>query len=341
MNTPNEKQNVYYTSQEKEDKQYYYSLVSSIGKEIQKVIFGQKEMLQSILCTLLSRGHILLEGVPGLAKSLAVSTFSRVIGGEFQRIQFTPDKLPGDITGTTIYNEASGEFEFYHGPVFCNLLLADEINRASPKVQSALLESMQEKRVSIERRNFPLPELFMVLASQNPVEQMGTYPLSEAQLDRFMVKYDISYPAPADEAELLKKKSTDFEKDVKSVIQITSPEEVVKMQELVANSVVITEPVIKYIQSICLQTRKTEDSDPESNNGHILVGISPRGAEHLIYYCKSFAFVQGRDYVNFNDVDQCAPLVLSHRLVLNESALMEGVREKFIINKIISKTSPW
>ncbi len=319
----------------------YHSLITNISSEIEKVIYGQERMLESILCTLLSRGHILLEGVPGLAKSLTVSTFAQVIGGEFQRIQFTPDKLPSDITGITVYNEASGQFDFYQGPIFCNLLLADEINRASPKVQSALLEAMQEKMVSIERTNHYLPELFIVLASQNPVEQMGTYPLSEAQLDRFMVKLDLSYPSAKAEASLLRKKSTDYEEIRGSVRQIAEAQEIVDMQGYVAKSVKISEAVIDYIQALCMNTRKGEGHKNELIDEYVQVGISPRGAEHLIYYCKSFAFIQGRSYVHFNDVDRCAQLVLGHRIVLNESARLEGIEGKELINEIISSTSPY
>lgn len=320
---------------------YYHSLIHDISKETEKVIIGQKQMLHSIMCAMISRGHVLLEGVPGLAKSLTISTFSKVIGGDFQRIQFTPDKLPSDITGTTVYNEAVEKFEFYKGPIFCNFLLADEINRASPKLQSALLEAMQEKMVSIERKNYYLPELFMVLASQNPIEQMGTYPLSEAQLDRFMVKLDISYPAAEDENVLLKKKSTDYEDLKSSLRQIAEPAEVVDMQKYVAGTVIVSDAVLAYIQALCAKTRPDKHTSPEIINSYVAVGISPRGAEHLIYYCKSFAFIQGRNYVNFHDVDRCAPLVFGHKIVLNETARLEGTEAKELIGTIIDMTSPY
>lgn len=180
--------------------------IQQVEEEIGKIIIGQQGMVKAIICTLLSRGHILLEGVPGLAKSLTVGTFARTLGGEFKRIQFTPDKLPSDITGTTVFNQATGAFAFHQGPVFCNILLADEINRAAPKVQSALLEAMQEKRVSVDRDQYQLPELFMVLATMNPVEQLGTYPLSEAQLDRFIAKVTLTYPSREFEEQLLRKR---------------------------------------------------------------------------------------------------------------------------------------
>jgi len=172
----------------------YADKIQQIKAEIAKVVIGQEEMISMMIYTLLSKGHILLEGVPGLAKSLAVETFARVIGGNFKRFQFTPDKMPSDVTGTMVWNEKEKKFEFYFGPIFCNIFLADEINRASPKVQSALLQAMQEKEVTVECMHYDIPHPFMVLATENPIEQIGTYPLAEAQVDRFMVKYDVGYP---------------------------------------------------------------------------------------------------------------------------------------------------
>lgn len=319
----------------------YRTIINDIQKEIEKVIYGQKTMVQSIICTLLARGHILLEGIPGLAKSLAVSTFASTIGGEFRRIQFTPDKLPSDITGVTVYNESTAKFEFYKGPIFCNLLLADEINRASPKVQSALLEAMQEKMVTIERKDYNLPDLFMVLASQNPIEQVGTYPLSEAQLDRFMSKVEIYYPSIEDEAQLIRKKSLDYEEIRKSVKEIVSPSDIVDIQDHIAGTVKISEGVLFYIQQLCIQTRKVEETVVQAIKRYVSVGVSPRGAEHLIYFCKSFAYLHGRDYVSFGDVDICAPYVLGHRIVLNESARMDGIRGKDIIKEVVQSTLPY
>ena len=181
----------------------YSGKIQQVKAEIAKVVIGQEEMISLMIYTLLSGGHILLEGVPGLAKSLAVETFAKVIGGDFKRFQFTPDKMPSDITGTMVWNEQQQKFEFYYGPIFCNIFLADEINRASPKVQSALLQAMQEKEVAVERTHYDIPHPFMVLATQNPIEQIGTYPLAESQIDRFMVKYNVGYPQKGEEFELI------------------------------------------------------------------------------------------------------------------------------------------
>ena len=313
----------------------------SVENEISTVIVGQEEMVASMLCTMLARGHLLFEGVPGLAKSLAVVTFARTIRGVFNRIQFTPDKLPGDITGTTVYEEPTATFVFHKGPVFCNILLADEINRAAPKVQSALLEAMQEKEVSIDRERYPLPELFMVLATQNPVEQLGTYPLSEAQLDRFMVKVEVTYPGKAQETVLLKKKRHDFEAIKKAVRPILDSGEAVEMQEYVAAKLAIADPVISYILEICRRTRPEEQGCSDWAEKYVLVGASPRAGEHLMAYCKGYAFMHGREYVTFQDVDDCAGKVLGHRIILKDAALIEGIKATEIIRQTILATSPY
>ncbi|APG28410.1 ATPase [Syntrophotalea acetylenivorans] len=309
--------------------------------EISKVIIGQQRMIQTIFCALLARGHVLLEGVPGLAKSLTVATFARLIGGTFKRIQFTPDKLPSDITGTTVYNQATSTFSFNQGPVFCNILLADEINRAAPKVQSALLEAMQEKVVSIDRDQHPLPELFMVLATMNPVEQLGTYPLSEAQLDRFIAKVELSYPAQSDEAQLLHKKSRNFEALQKAVPQLLTTTQALAMQNHVADKVSISDRVINYLLEICLRTRPQSIHANSAVRKYITVGVSPRGGEHLIAFCKGHAFLEGRDFVSFEDVDACAAEVLGHRLILSDAAFLEGIRPTELIREIISGIIPY
>jgi MoxR-like ATPase len=315
--------------------------LQAVEKEISTVIVGQEDMVASMICTMLARGHLLFEGVPGLAKSLAVVTFARTIRGVFNRIQFTPDKLPGDITGTTVYEEPTASFVFHKGPVFCNILLADEINRAAPKVQSALLEAMQEKEVSIDRERYPLPELFMVLATQNPVEQLGTYPLSEAQLDRFMVKVEITYPDKEQEAILFKKKRLDFEALKKAVRPILDTGEAVEIQDYVAKVVAISDPVINYILELCRRTRPEEQGHSEWADKFVLVGASPRAGEHLMAYCKSYAFMHGRDYVTFTDVDECAGKVLGHRIILKDVALIEGIKATEIIRQTILATPPY
>ncbi len=319
----------------------FRSKIQQVEEEIGKIIIGQEEMIEAIICTLLSRGHILLEGVPGLAKSLTVGTFARTIGGEFKRIQFTPDKLPSDITGTTVFNQATGAFTFHQGPVFCNILLADEINRAAPKVQSALLEAMQEKRVSIDRDQYRLPELFMVLATMNPVEQLGTYPLSEAQLDRFIAKVTLTYPPREFEEQLLRKKSTNFEELQKAVPCLLQPDEVVAMQQHVAHHVTVSPAVIAYILEICLRTRPQASEAPAAIRDYVSVGVSPRAGEHLIAYCKGFAFLRGRDYVAFEDVDACAAQVLGHRLILSDAAILEGIHAADLLQDIVSSVAPY
>jgi len=315
--------------------------LQQVAQEIGTVIVGQEEMIRAMICAMLAKGHVLFEGVPGLAKSLAVVTFARTIRGVFNRIQFTPDKLPGDITGTTVYEEPTSSFVFHKGPIFCNLLLADEINRASPKVQSALLEAMQEKEVSIDRDRYPLPELFMVLATQNPVEQLGTYPLSEAQLDRFMVKVEVTYPGKEDEATLFKMKRHDFEALKNAVRPVLDPGEAVAIQEHVARTVAIADPIINYILALCRRTRPEEQDCCEWADKFVLVGASPRAGEHLMAYCKGYAFLHGRDYVTFQDVDACAGKVLGHRIILKDAALIEGIKATEIIRQTILSTPPY
>lgn len=318
----------------------YRSKIQQVEIEIAKIIIGQDCMIESIICSLLARGHILLEGVPGLAKSLTVATFARTIGGEFKRIQFTPDKLPSDITGTTVFNQETGAFTFHRGPVFCNILLADEINRAAPKVQSALLEAMQEKRVSIDRDQYPLPDLFMVLATMNPVEQLGTYPLSEAQLDRFIAKVTLSYPSRDYEEQLLLKKSTDFEEIQEAVPCLLQPDEVAAMQQHVARQVAVSPAVVAYILEICLRSRPQSQDATAAVRNYVSVGVSPRGGEHLIAYCKGLAFLRGRDYVTFEDVDACATVVLGHRMILSDAAVLEGVQADDLLQDIIASVDP-
>ena len=321
--------------------EHYRGLLQGMEREIGKVIIGQKRMIRAILCTLLAGGHILLEGVPGLAKSLTVATFARTLGGEFKRIQFTPDKLPGDITGTTIYNEATGTFSFQQGPVFCNILLADEINRAAPKVQSALLEAMQEKTVSIDRDQYRLPELFMVLATMNPVEQLGTYPLSEAQLDRFIAKIDITYPSREKEAELLTKKCGDFARLQQAVPKLLEPDEAVAIRDHVARHVRVAAPVVEYILRICLGTRPNRPEALPGVRKYVWIGASPRGGEHLIAFSKGYAFLQGRDFVSFEDVDACVEPVLGHRLILSDAAILENVTPAMLLHDVLGATSPY
>ncbi len=317
-------------------------LFEAIKSEIAKVIVGQEEMIELMVYALLSGGHILLEGVPGLAKSLAVETFAKVIGGDFKRFQFTPDKMPGDITGTMIYNERERGFEYHFGPLFCNIFLADEINRASPKVQSALLQAMQEKQVDVERERYDLPDPFMVLATQNPIEQSGTYPLAEAQTDRFMVKYDVGYPSKKEEAELILRKHSLFEA-LKADVRRITPDELLLTRRRVHEKIQVTKTVMNYILNICTATRPPEtygENRPDTDiHSYIRLGASPRATESLLAISKSCAFCHDRDHVNFDDVNQCATHVLRHRLILNHKAISEQITADRIVSEIL-KTIP-
>lgn len=319
----------------------YHTQLEQIRQQIATVIVGQQPMVEAMLCAMLSRGHILLEGVPGLAKSLAVATFSRTLGGDYHRIQFTPDKLPSDITGTMVYDESQSSFVFHPGPVFCNILLADEINRASPKVQSALLEAMQEQAVSVDRDHYPLPELFMVLATQNPVEQLGTYPLSEAQLDRFMAKITITYPQSHHEAALLTSRGQGIQAGEQSLEQILQPDQAVAIQHYVAQNVSLSAAVVQYILAICQQTRPENSASSAMVSRYVQVGCSPRAGEHLVAYCKGYAFLRGRTYVCFDDVDACVDPVLGHRLVLSDAAILEGVEGGDVLQAVVACVSPY
>ncbi|GBC61478.1 ATPase [Desulfonema ishimotonii] len=319
----------------------YARLVDAIKSEIGRVVIGQEALIDLMLLTLLSRGHILLEGVPGLAKSLAVEIFAAVIGGDFRRFQFTPDKMPGDITGTTVFDERKRQFGFHRGPVFCNIFLADEINRASPKVQSALLQAMQEKVVDADDFREALPELFIVLATQNPVEQVGTYPLAEAQTDRFMVKFNVAYPQQAEEAELMARKHGDFETRRAGIRRVATPEDMLAMQRVVHEKIRVTRTVMAYMLSLCLATRPPRTCGGNGTemeiHRYIRLGASPRATESLLALSKARAFCRGRDFVRFDDVTGCAPHVLRHRILLNHAAAADGITPDRIVNDILNR----
>ena len=323
----------------------YSKKIREVKEEVGKVVIGQENMIDLMSCVLLSKGHILLEGVPGLAKSLAVETFAKVIGGNFNRFQFTPDKMPSDITGTMVYNQRNKKFDYYYGPIFCNIFLADEINRASPKVQSALLQAMQEREVTVETMRYDIPNPFIVLATQNPIEQIGTYPLAESQVDRFMVKFDVGYPNKEQETELIFRKNTNFEDLRARVRTVVCLEDVIKMQEFIHEEVMITQKVRDYIINICVATRpphtyKSERPDAEIYK-YVKLGASPRATESLLAVAKSFAFYQGRNFVNFDDVNKCAVNVLRHRVLVNSNAISEKVTSDMIINEIIKMIKPF
>jgi len=323
----------------------YATRIRAIKSEIGKVIIGQEEMINLMICTLLSKGHILLEGVPGLAKSLAVETFAKIIGGRFNRFQFTPDKMPSDITGTMVYNEKEKKFDYYYGPIFCNMFLADEINRASPKVQSALLQAMQEREVTVECMSYKIPNPFIVLATQNPIEQIGTYPLAESQVDRFMVKYDVGYPSKEEETELIRRKNSNFEELKTSVQQTATLEDILQIQQMIHNHVRVGRKVMEYIINLCITTRPAQTYkgrllDSEIHT-YVRLGGSPRATESLLALSKSFAFCQGRDFLTFDDVNTCAVHVLRHRILLNSAAISDQITPDWIVSELIKMIHPY
>ncbi|UCE49336.1 MAG: AAA family ATPase, partial [Phycisphaerales bacterium] len=277
--------------------------VRALFAEMDKVIVGQRYMLERMLIGLLSNGHVLLEGVPGLAKTMAVTILSRAINADFKRIQFTPDLLPADLTGTQIYRQSDGEFQTRKGPIFANIILADEINRAPAKVQSALLEAMQEKQVTIGDETFPVPAPFLVLATQNPIEQEGTYPLPEAQLDRFMLKLKIDYPDKDEERMILDRMAaTDVQFDINAVI---NPEDISEVRSVV-DEIYIDEKIKDYIVDIVCATREPDKYGIEMAN-FINYGASPRATIHLAVAAKAHAFIQQRGYVTPQDVKSIGP----------------------------------
>ncbi len=307
--------------------------VEKITAEIGKVIVGQNYMIERLLIGLLSNGHILLEGVPGLAKTLTVKTLSSTIKTNFQRIQFTPDLLPADLIGTLIYDQKNGEFTTKKGPIFSNLILADEINRSPAKVQSALLEAMQERQVTIGENTFPLEDPFLVLATQNPIEQEGTYPLPEAQVDRFMLKLSVGYPSPEEELEIIRRVTKVNDITVNPVItrkDIISAREVVKQ-------VYIDEKIEKYIVDIVFATRNPEQYGLEDLKDLINYGASPRASIYLALAAKAHAFLRRRGYVTPEDVRSIGMDVMRHRIILSYEAEAEEVGTEDVIRKVLNR----
>ena len=298
--------------------------------EVKKVIVGQDHLLERMVVAMLARGHILVEGVPGLAKTMAVKTLSQAIGGEFQRIQFTPDLMPADLVGTRIYNQKTGEFNTSLGPVFTNLLLADEINRAPAKVQSALLEVMQERQVTIGRESHPVPKPFLVMATQNPIEAEGTYPLPEAQVDRFMLKVLVGYPSTTEEFVIVERMTSALQ-DVQSVLSI---EETVALQRQ-ADSVYVDPALIEYSVRLVTTTRQPELCGLQELKRYILFGASPRASINMIIAGRALAFVRGRNYALLEDVRDVALDVMRHRLVLSYEALSDNVDSDAILGRFM------
>ena len=307
--------------------------VDLINMEVKKVIVGQQHMIESLLIGLLSNGHILLEGVPGLAKTLAISTLSKVINVDFKRIQFTPDLLPADLLGTMIYNQKKEEFISKKGPLFSNFILADEINRAPAKVQSALLEAMQERQITIGDQTYKLPEPFLVMATQNPIEQEGPYPLPEAQVDRFMLKVVLPYPKREEERLIVRANvsSTGFEKPNK----VVDPKQIVRAREVV-KKIYMDEKIEKYIVDIVYATREPEYYQLEKVKHYIAFGGSPRASISLANAAKAYAFLKKRGYVIPEDVRAVCKDVLRHRIGLSYEAEAENVSTEDVITTILN-----
>lgn len=308
--------------------------VKSVISEVGKVVVGQEYMINRLLIGLFTQGHILLEGVPGLAKTLTVNTLANVLHLDFQRLQFTPDLLPADLIGTMIYNQQKSEFEVKKGPIFANMILADEVNRSPAKVQSALLESMQEKQVTIGETTFKLDRPFLVMATQNPVEQEGTYPLPEAQVDRFMMKVFVDYPQKHEELEIMRRMSNmSFNAEVNTVL---TKEDVFQIRNEI-NAVKISESLEKYIIELVFSSRNPIEYKLADEANYIMYGASPRASINLNLAAKAVAFFDEREYVLPEDIKEIAQDVLNHRIILNYEAEADGVKTKDIIDAILHK----
>jgi MoxR-like ATPase len=308
--------------------------IKGVFTEIGKVVVGQEYMVNRLLAGLFTNGHILLEGVPGLAKTLTISTLARVLHLDFQRIQFTPDLLPADLVGTMIYNQKEGKFEVKKGPIFANIILADEINRSPAKVQSALLEAMQEKQVTIGETTFTLDKPFLVLATQNPVDQEGTYPLPEAQVDRFMMKVFVDYPTKLQELEIMRRISNmQFGYAVNTVL---TKEDIFSIRGEV-NKVKISESLEKYIIELVSATRKPKEYKLDTEAQYIQFGASPRASINMNLSAKAVAYMEGRDYVLPEDIKEVAMDVMNHRILLNYEAEADNVKTSDIIKAILNK----
>jgi MoxR-like ATPase len=307
--------------------------VQNVLAEANRIIVGQDRLMNRLLIALLSDGHILIEGVPGLAKTLAVRTLAATLSAQFQRIQFTPDLLPADLIGTQIYNPRTGEFSARPGPIFSNVVLADEINRAPAKVQSALLEAMEERQVTLGEHSHPLEDPFMVLATQNPIEQEGTYPLPEAQLDRFMLKVIVGYPTRDEEKTIMERMAGE---------KPSAPSPVIGLEDIrhvrhVVNSIYVDEKIKEYVLNIIFATRDPEGAGLKHMKPLVEFGASPRATIFLIKAAKAHAFLRGRGYVTPEDIKQVAPDVLRHRIIISFEAEAEDITTAEIIRQLLSQ----
>ncbi len=323
-------------NQEGEQKDIHREKIREIFHEISKVVIGQDALLSRLLIGLFTNGHILLEGVPGIAKTLMVSTLARVLHLDFQRIQFTPDLLPADLVGTMIYNQKKAEFEVKKGPIFSNIILADEVNRSPAKVQSALLEAMQEKTVTIGETTYKLDRPFLVMATQNPIDQEGTYPLPEAQMDRFMLKVHVDYPSKEDELEVMRRMSNMRFDD--SVNTILTKEDIFAIRDEV-NQIRISESLERYIIELVYATRDPKNYGLDEQAQYIMYGASPRATINMNLAAKAVAFFNGRQYVLPEDIKEVAPDILNHRILLNYEAEADGVSTLDIISVLLQKVT--
>ncbi|MFC1808993.1 AAA family ATPase [Candidatus Omnitrophota bacterium] len=310
-----------------------YPKIEMVLNELGKLVVGQKYLLERMIIGMLANGHILIEGVPGLAKTLAVKSLSQTINTAFQRIQFTPDLLPADLLGTLIFNQKEGDFTIKKGPLFSNIILADEINRAPSKVQSALLEAMQERQITIGENTFPLSEPFLVLATQNPIEQEGTYPLPEAQIDRFMLKVKITYPTRREERLILDTMTQPVLPTIQAVMQ---PEDVLRLRNL-TTEIYVDEKIKEYILDIVFATRDPQKFKLVELSPLINYGASPRATLSLTTAAKAHAFIRGRGYVTPDDIKQIAYDVLRHRIIVSYEAEAEELTSEDIITKILDQ----
>ncbi|GAB4031328.1 AAA family ATPase [Spirosoma jeollabukense] len=314
----------------------YHTKIREVFSEMSQVVVGQERLLNRLLIGLFTGGHILLEGVPGLAKTLTINTLAKALELDFQRIQFTPDLLPADLIGTMIFNQKTAEFEVKQGPIFANLILADEINRSPAKVQSALLEAMQEKQVTIGEETFVLDRPFLVLATQNPVEQEGTYPLPEAQVDRFMMKVFVDYLSKDDELEVMRRMSNmNFNYEVQPVL---GKEELVAIRDEI-NGITISETLERYIIELVFATRRPLEYNLRDEARYIQFGVSPRASINLNLAAKALAYFDRRDYVLPEDIKEVAPDVFNHRIMLNYEAEADGITTLQVIDSILRKVA--
>lgn len=314
-------------------KEHQHKIIQVI-EEVGKVVVGQKHMVNRLLIGLFTQNHILLEGVPGIAKTLTVNTLARVLQLDFKRIQFTPDLLPADLVGTMIYNQKKAAFEVKKGPIFSNMILADEVNRSPAKVQSALLESMQEKQVTIGEETYSLDRPFLVMATQNPVDQEGTYPLPEAQVDRFMMKVHVKYPSKEEELEVMRRISNmSYKPELKTIL---SKQDIFAIQEEI-NAVSLSESLEKYIVELVLASRDPQTYQLDDMAHYIQFGASPRASINLNLAAKAVAFFDQRDFVLPEDIKEVADDVMNHRILLNYEAEADGITTHDIIKSILSK----